>query len=76
MKKNDPVNNPWHYTQAKIECIDFIKENLGDGFGFYCRGQVLKYMWRYKDKNGVQDLKKAEWYLKALIEFEDSRKDS
>jgi hypothetical protein len=68
---HDAVNKPVHYTQGKTECIDSIKELLGDGFGSYCKGTIAKYMWRYQDKNGVEDLKKAEWYLKALIKFEE-----
>lgn len=69
----DVVNSPKHYTQSKVECIDAIEEMLGDGFGSYCRGAIIKYIWRYKDKNGVEDLKKAEWYLKALINFEENK---
>ena len=62
------VNHPSHYTQAGIECIDAIKASLGDGYQDYCKGNVMKYLWRYKYKNGVEDLHKAEWYLKSLID--------
>ena len=66
----DPVNHPNHYTQNGIECIDAIHSALGDeGTKDYCRGNIFKYLWRYKDKNGTQDLEKAEWYLKKLIEL-------
>lgn len=64
----DPVEHPSHYTQGGIECIDAIRSALGDGFADYCRGNVLKYVWRYRDKNGIEDLRKARWYLDALIE--------
>lgn len=64
----DSVNHPAHYTSGTIECIDAIKASLGDqGFRDYCQGNITKYVWRYKIKNGVEDLKKAAWYLQCLI---------
>ena len=66
--KEDMVNNPSHYNQAGIEAIDAIRAATGDGFEYYLQGNILKYLWRYRYKNGVEDLKKAEWYLKVLIE--------
>lgn len=67
---NDPVNNPEHYQQGRMECLDAI-EALGLD---YHQGQVLKYLVRYKYKHGdlekqVEDLKKAEFYLKRLIDL-------
>ena len=59
--------NPIHYKQGGIECIEAIKAALGDGFPGYLRGNVMKYLWRYKEKGGVDDLKKARWYLDRLI---------
>jgi hypothetical protein len=60
----DPVNHPPHYTQGDIECIDAIRAALGrDGFVAYCRGNAMKYSWRYRHKGGVEDLHKAEWYI-------------
>jgi len=66
--KEDMVNNPSHYNQAGIEAIDAIRAATGEGFEYYLQGNILKYLWRYRYKNGVEDLKKAEWYLKVLIE--------
>jgi hypothetical protein len=64
----DNVNHPSHYTSSSIECIDAIKAQLGaEGFRDYCQGNICKYVWRYKFKNGVEDLKKAAWYLQCLI---------
>lgn len=65
----DAVNHPPHYTQAGIECIDAIKAALGaDGFHAFCKGQVIKYLWRAEHKgNRVQDLLKAQWYMEKLI---------
>jgi hypothetical protein len=66
---HNPVNHPSHYTQGGVECIDAIEAALGaEGFKAYCRGACLKYLWRTEYKNGVEDLKKCEWYLKKLIE--------
>jgi hypothetical protein len=60
--------NPDHYKGA-IECIDAIKvatEHL-NGFEGVCTGNAIKYLWRWKKKNGVEDLKKAVWYINRLI---------
>ena len=64
----DLINNPEHYNQGDIECIDAIKAMLDhDEFVGYLRGNSLKYRWRFKYKNGIEDLKKAEWYEKKLL---------
>lgn len=59
----DLVNNPKHYTAGGIECYDFI-ESWDMSFP---QGNVIKYVTRYKLKGGVEDLKKARWYLDKLI---------
>ena len=69
----DVVNSPTHYNQAGIECIDAIAAALGDGFEYYLQGNVMKYLWRYRYKNGVEDLKKAEWYHNKLIEIKERK---
>lgn len=76
-KTNDKVNHPSHYTQGGIECIDAIKAAvIGlNGIEAVCTGNILKYLWRWKFKNGLEDLKKARWYLDKLInEIETSEK--
>ena len=66
---HNPVNHPSHYNQGGVECIDALEAALGpEGFKAYCRGACLKYLWRTEYKNGVEDLKKCEWYLKKLID--------
>lgn len=63
------VNHPPHYTKGKIECIDAIDtvtENLKGEHGYYT-GTILKYIWRWYHKNGIEDLRKAQWYLERLI---------
>jgi hypothetical protein len=64
---NNSVDHPSHYNQSGIECIEVIKATLGDNYQDYCKGNVLKYLWRYKYKNGVEDLKKARWYLDSMV---------
>ena len=61
--------NPSHYKDNGIECIEYIKERLpNDAFLGYLNGNVIKYTHRWKDKNGIEDLRKARWYLDRLIE--------
>jgi len=64
----DMVNNPSHYNKAGVECITAIRAATGDGYEYYLQGNILKYLWRYRYKNGMEDLKKAQWYLNELIE--------
>ena len=40
----------------------------GEGYEYYLQGNIIKYLWRYRYKNGVEDLEKAQWYLTKLIE--------
>jgi hypothetical protein len=65
----DPVNNPEHYTQGGIECIDAIEAALTpEEFRGFCKGNALKYLWRLNHKgNKVQDCEKARWYLNKLL---------
>lgn len=67
--QSDVVNNPTHYTQGSIECLDAIRESMtSESYNGFLKGQVQKYMWRYEKKsNPIEDLKKAEFYLKRLI---------
>lgn len=68
----DMVNNPPHYNQGGVECIDAIKAAcVGlDGYEGYLTGSAMKYVWRWKHKNGIEDLKKSIWFLRKLIEHE------
>ena len=66
-KQSDMVNNPAHYNKSGIECVDAIAAATGEGFEYYLQGNILKYLWRYRYKNGSEDLKKAQWYLNRLI---------
>tara|TARA_R100000234_G_C4986883_1_gene173715 strand:- start:1129 stop:1398 length:270 start_codon:yes stop_codon:yes gene_type:complete len=62
------VNSPPHYKQGDVECIEAIKSATGDGYQGYLQGNIMKYIWRYRAKGQrLNDLRKAEWYLKELI---------
>jgi len=67
--KKDNVNRPSHYRKGKVECIDAIKSATSDGYQFYLQGNIIKYMWRFNHKNGLEDLQKAQWYLSELIKI-------
>ena len=66
--KADPVNRPIHYNQAGIECITAIMAATHEQCEGYLQGNIIKYIWRYRYKNGLDDLKKAKWYIEKLIE--------
>ncbi|EHF6197535.1 DUF3310 domain-containing protein [Listeria monocytogenes] len=68
MKKQntDNVNNPSHYTAGGIETLDYIKAKVKD-YHSYAVGNIVKYVSRYEHKNGIEDLKKAQFYLNDLI---------
>ena len=68
----DNVEHPSHYLQGNRETIEVIKDVTGEGFSNYIVGNIIKYISRYKYKNGVEDLRKARWYIDKLIkELED-----
>ena len=65
---SDVVNKPEHYRQGGLECIEAIEASMSrEEFQGYLKGNIEKYVWRYRYKNGVQDLHKAKWYLDRLI---------
>lgn len=75
---SDQVNHPDHYTKGGIECIQAMEAAMSsEAFRGYCKGNVLKYLWRYESKgNTIQDLLKAQWYLERLIRIETDKVDS
>ena len=66
---NNPVE-PSHYVDMKMSPLDYILANEGDFT--WCVSNVIKYVSRYKRKNGIEDLKKAQWYLNKQIEILES----
>lgn len=74
MAKHDAVNHPAHYTQGGIECIDALEAALTpDEFAGLCKGNAIKYIWRESYKGGSEDLEKARWYLKRIIDRRNKR---
>ena len=67
--EQDNVNNPSHYKQGKIECIEAIQSALTEEeFRGYCKGNALKYIWRERHKGGTESLEKAAWYLEYVAQ--------
>ena len=70
---SDNVLKPTHYL-GEIEVIDYIRDKLTpEQYTGYCLGNVIKYTSRYRKKNGVEDLQKAQVYLDWLVEAEQSK---
>ena len=74
----DNVNNPTHYTQGEIECIDCIKAATVNKVGIeaFCVGNAIKYLFRYENKNGLEDVRKAQWYINRLIQELEEKKEN
>jgi len=66
---HDPVNSPAHYGSPHgVECIEAIKASMSQlEYEGYLKGSIQKYVWRWREKGGVEDLQKANWYLTVLI---------
>jgi hypothetical protein len=65
----DPAVTPSYYRKGDLECYDVQKASMGlNKYQGYLEGCVQKYLWRWEDKNGKQDLEKALEYLVKLIE--------
>lgn len=63
---------PEHYNKGRIECIEAIKESMTEeAFLGFCKGNVLKYVWRYEHKGGTTDIKKAETYINYMLKVLD-----
>jgi hypothetical protein len=73
-RQHDEVNSPSHYCKGGIECIDVIKvctEGLV-GMEAVCTANIIKYIFRWKDKNGLTDVKKCKWYVERLIKEKEN----
>lgn len=76
MPPDDPVNHPNHYTQNGYECIDVMLATQGiDAVKSFCICNAFKYIYRHRDKNHAEDIKKAIWYLNKFIELEESNNE-
>ena len=71
----DTISHPTHYSNGGIECIDAIKASMShDEYCGFLKGNVIKYIWRYRLKGGIEDIKKADVYL-TWLEHEIERID-
>ena len=77
-EKIDAVNHPQHYIGTEsVECIDAMELIFGrENLAWYCVCNAFKYVWRHKDKGGVEDLGKASWYLEKAGRYIYGNKDS
>ncbi len=74
MIQGDEVNHPSHYVDGTIECIEAIEAELtAEEYRGYMKGNIAKYIWRERLKGGTQSLKKAQWYLDRLIQFDEAQ---
>lgn len=72
----DIVNHPPHYETGKFECIDVMIETQGlDAVIHFCQCNAFKYLYRAKNKNGLEDMKKAIWYMNKYVELKERSKD-
>jgi hypothetical protein len=75
--EEDMVNSPPHYGTGVIECIDYIEDFLTkEEYIGYLRGNIAKYLHRWRYKNGIEDLKKSEWYGSRLIKVVEEHGDT
>jgi hypothetical protein len=69
---DDPVDHPSHYAHGSVECIDAMVETQGKhAVQHFCVCNAFKYLWRWRGKNGMEDIKKAAWYLNKAIQLEE-----
>ena len=75
--ESDNVEHPEHYASGSIECIDAMIETQGiEAVKNFCICNAFKYLWRHGKKNGVEDVKKASWYLNKFIELEEKKDEN
>lgn len=72
--ENDNVNHPSHYETGKYQCIDVMEETQGkEAVKDFCICNEFKYIYRHRKKNGLEDVKKAVWYLNKYIELSEKK---
>lgn len=68
------IDHPYHYTHGSIECIDAMVETQGkEAVMAFCICNAMKYIWRHNTKNGVEDVRKAKWYIDKYLELYDEK---
>lgn len=74
---SDNVNHPSHYETGHFECIEVMLETQGkEAVKSFCVCNAFKYLYRHRNKNELEDIKKAVWYLKKFIELEEGTNDN
>jgi hypothetical protein len=69
---SDVVNHPKHYETGNFECIDVMLETQGkEAVKSFCLCNAFKYLYRHNRKNGVEDIKKAKWYIDKFLELSE-----
>lgn len=69
-ENKEKVNSPSHYNEGEIECIEAIEAQLTrEEYRGYLKGTLAVYMWREKHKNGFEDILKAQWHMKRLVDL-------
>ncbi len=75
IRRFDNVDHPSHYETGKFECIDVMKETQGaEAVKHFCLCNAFKYLYRHNNKNGVEDIRKARWYIDKYLELEGEQK--
>lgn len=73
---NDIISNPKHYCTGTFECIEVMLETQGvEATKDFCVCNAFKYIYRHRNKNGIEDIKKADWYLKMYLELVKSQEE-
>ena len=69
------ATNPQHYKNGEVECIDALKAATVNKTGIeaVCTANVIKYLWRYEAKGGLEDIRKARWYIDRLIQEKEAK---
>lgn len=76
IEEHDVVNHPNHYQTGKYNCIEVMEEALGkEVVKDFCLCNAFKYIYRHKRKNGLEDIKKAQYYINKYVEIEESEND-
>lgn len=71
----EKVEHPAHYLNNGLECIDAMAATQGkEAVMDFCLCNAFKYLWRHKSKNGIEDIKKAKWYIDKYLEMSGEAK--
>lgn len=74
LEEPDVINHPSHYESGRFECIDVMEETQGtEAVKDFCLCNAFKYLYRHRNKNGLEDVKKANWYLNKYIELSERK---